>query len=297
MHASYWIAAVAVLVATLLRAPLGQPAAVAAATVLFIGGGLPHGAYDIALLRRTVALDRYGLTLAVGGYVAIAALMAMLWIGLPLIALVLFLAVAAVHFGEDWQVLEEPFLRFAAGAAVIAAATIGHPADVAALFVAMSDERATLIAQIITAAAPMILLVTAVGIGVAWRDGSRQWAAAMTLCFVLLLMLPPVAGFALFFVFLHSPRHLVETRAMLCDMTLEHWLVTGALLSGAALLGWWGLQRLTSSHIDENMAAQAFQLLASVAIPHLLLSRWLEKRLDRPERPRSIRSSGETATS
>ncbi|MCW6513216.1 Brp/Blh family beta-carotene 15,15'-dioxygenase [Lichenifustis flavocetrariae] len=126
---------------------------------------------------------------------------------------------------------------------------------------------------------------------------SRQWAAAMTLCFVLLLILPPVAGFALFFVFLHSPRHLVETRAMLGDMTLEHWLVTGALLSGAALVGWWGLQRLTSSHIDENLAAQAFQLLASVAIPHLLLSRWLEKRFDRLEGSQSTRSFGETATS
>jgi len=282
VHPAYWIAAITLLFATVLKAPLGQPAAAAAATILFIGGGLPHGAYDIALLRRVTALNRYGLILAIVGYVAIAVLMAMLWMGLPLIALVLFLSVAAVHFGEDWQMLDEPLLRFAAGAAVIAAPTIGHPVDVASMFVAMSDARATLIAQIITAAAPVTLLVTAVGITVAWRNGSQKWAAAMTLCLGLLLILPPIAGFALFFVFLHSPQHLAQTRTMLRDMTLARWLGTGASLSLAAIGGWWALQYLSPIRMDANMTAQAFQLLASVAVPHLLLSRWLETRVDRP---------------
>jgi len=277
VYPAYWIAAAGLAVLTLL--PLGEPAAVVAATILFIGGGLPHGAYDIALLRRSVALDRSGVELAVSGYAAIAMLMVMLWMTLPLVALILFLAVAAVHFGEDWQMLEEPLLRFAAGVAVIAAATLGHPAEVSMLFVAMSDSRATIIAQIITAAAPVMLLVTAVGIAVAWRDGSRHWAAAMAVCLVLLAVLPPVAGFALFFVFLHSPRHLAHTRTLLCDMTLARWLGTGALLSGLTIFGWWGLRAMAPSRVDLTLVVQGFQLLASVAVPHLLLSRWLERRL------------------
>ncbi|WP_242136908.1 Brp/Blh family beta-carotene 15,15'-dioxygenase [Sphingomonas sp. TREG-RG-20F-R18-01] len=275
----YWIAAATLIALTLLRAPLGEPAAVVAATLVFIGGGLPHGAYDIALLRRAVALDRSGVGLAVVGYATVAMLMVLLWMTLPLVALVLFLAVASVHFGEDWPMLEEPLLRFAAGAAVIGAATLGHPAIVSDLFVAMSDPRAKVIAQIITAAAPVALLVTAVGIAVAWLNKSRGWAAAMALCFVLLVVLPPVAGFALFFVFLHSPRHLAETRAQLRDMTLARWLGTGALLSGLAVLGWWGMRAMAPSRIDPTVVAQAFQLLASVAVPHLMLSRWLERRV------------------
>ncbi|MGY2734370.1 Brp/Blh family beta-carotene 15,15'-dioxygenase [Sphingomonas sp. UYP23] len=279
VYPAYWIAATALIAAALLGVPLGQPAAVAAATLVFIGGGLPHGAYDIALLRRSVALGRSGVGIAVGGYATIALLMVGLWMLLPLAALVLFLAVASVHFGEDWQMLEEPLLRVAAGAAVIAAATIGHPAEVSALFVAMSDPRAAVVAQIITAAAPVALLVTAVGIAAAWRDGSRHWAAAMALCFALLLVLPPVAGFALFFVFLHSPRHLAQTRAVLRDMPLGRWLGTGALLSGLAILGWWAVRSIAPSRFEPIVVAQAFQLLASVAVPHLMLSRWLEGRL------------------
>ena len=279
VYPAYWIAAAGLIVLTLLGMPLGQPAAVSAATIVFIGGGLPHGAYDIALLRRSVALNRSGVALAVGGYAAIAMLMVVLWITLPLLALLLFLVAASVHFGEDWQMLEEPLLRFAAGVAVIAAATLGHPAEVSMLFVAMSDSRATIIAQIITAAAPVMLLVTAVGMAVAWRDGSRHWAAAMAVCLVLLAVLPPVAGFALFFVFLHSPRHLAHTRTLLCDMTRAQWLGTGALLSGLTILGWWGLRAMAPSRFDPTLVVQGFQLLASVAVPHLLLSRWLERRL------------------
>ena len=296
VHPAYWVAAGALLLATVLRLPLGEPMAVTAATVLFIAGGLPHGAYDIALLRRAVLLDRHASVLVVGGYVTVALSMALLWSLAPLIALILFLVVAAVHFGEDWQMLDEPLLRVAAGAAIIAAATIGHPASVAAVFVEMSDPRATFVARIVTAAAPVALLVTAVGIAVAWRDGSRQWAAAMALCLVLLLILPPVVGFALFFVFLHSPRHLVQTRAVLFDMSLPRWVATGASISGIAIVGWWVLQRVAPSHIDETLVAQAFQLLASVAVPHLLLSRWLERRLDRSAGLHITRSTTEIRT-
>ena len=304
VYPAYWVAAAALIVATLLGLPLGQPAAVVAATIVFIGGGLPHGAYDIALLRRAVALDQSGAGMAggglsgvgsggdglarvglvrvglvVGGYVATALLMVSLWLTMPLVALVLFLAVAAVHFGEDWAMLEEPLLRVAAGAAVIGAATIGHPSAVSGVFVAMSDPRAAVVARIVTAIAPVALLVTLVGIALAWRQGSRHWAAAMAVCLGLLIVLPPVAGFALFFVFLHSPRHLAQTRVLLRDMTRARWIGTGALLSGVAILGWWGVRVIAPSRFDPSVGAQAFQLLASVAVPHLLLSRWLERRL------------------
>ena len=282
VHPAFWLAAAALGVAMILRAPLSQPTAIAIATIVMIGGGLPHGAFDIALLRRAASLDRSALVLAVGGYAAIVALMALLWIVAPLLALVLFLAVSAFHFGEDWPMIDVALLRFAAGAAVIAAATIGHPAGVAALFVAMSDPRAAVVAKGVIAAAPVALLVTSVGVATAWRNGNRQWAAAMTVCLALLVLLPPVAGFALFFVFLHAPRHLAQSRNALRDMSQTRWLATGALVSAATLIGWWAQQRLAPWQIKESLAAQAFQLLASVAVPHLVLSRWLEKRLERP---------------
>jgi Brp/Blh family beta-carotene 15,15'-monooxygenase len=279
VHPAYWAAAAALIVAILAKVPLGQPAVVAASTLIFLVGGLPHGAYDIALLRRTGMVDRRPLSVAVLAYIAVAAGMALLWNVSSLAALVLFLIVAAVHFGEDWRSLDEPLLRFAAGAAIIAAPALGHPADVAHLFIEMSDQRAAVVAQLLTAIAPVTLLVTGVGVVIAWQEGSRAWAAATSLCLALLVAVPPVSSFALFFVFLHSPRHLAETKLALRDMTRGRWMAIGALLSMAAIGGFWALQSLATHPVNANWTARAFQLLASVAVPHLLLTRWLEQRL------------------
>ena len=279
MHPAFWVAALALAVMAGLHRPLDGPGATLAAVVVLIVGGLPHGAFDIALLRRVVSLPRARSALVIGGYVAAAAAMAALWLLLPLLALIVFLAIAAVHFGEDWQMLDDPLLRAAAGAAMIAAPTIAHPAAVSALFVAIGGARAGILAQLIAAAAPVTLLVTVVGVGLAWRDGCRAWAGAAAICVALLLLVPPVAGFALFFVFLHSPLHLVRTRGLLRDMTPGRWLATGALLSAAALLGWWALAVATGQTIADDPTAQTFRLLAAVAVPHLLLSRWMEARV------------------
>ncbi|HQR90699.1 MAG TPA: Brp/Blh family beta-carotene 15,15'-dioxygenase, partial [Caulobacter sp.] len=132
----------------------------------------------------------------------------------------------------------------------------------------------------IGAVAPVTLLVTGVGLVEAWRGGSQAWATAMGLCLIVLFVAPPVIGFAVFFVFLHAPLHLDRARTVLSDMPQSRWLATGALLSGAALIGWLALRLLAPVRIDETLTSQAFQLLAAVAVPHLVLSHWLEQRQD-----------------
>jgi hypothetical protein len=123
------------------------------------------------------------------------------------------------------------------------------------------------------------LAVTAVGVAAAWLDGAKTWATAMTLCLIVLVVAPPVIGFALFFVFLHSPLHLDKARGVLSDMSRTSWIATGGSLSVATILGWLALQALFPFRVDANFTSQAFQLLAAVAVPHLVLSHWLERRL------------------
>ncbi|MES3108475.1 Brp/Blh family beta-carotene 15,15'-dioxygenase [Sphingomonas aurantiaca] len=277
---AFWIVGMYLATALAAGISLDGRTATGLATLVFVVGGMPHGAYDIALLTRATRLRHGWLWLAVAGYVGIAIGMAVLWVVVPAGALILFLMVAAIHFGEDWTMLDEPLLKMAAGTAIIAAAAIGHPAQVAALFVTMAGgPGGAVIARAAIAVAPVALLVTSVGIWVAWREGAREWAAATAVAIVALILLPPVAGFALFFVFLHSPRHLSEARALLDDMPRAKWLTTGAAMSALAIGGWW-LFAWRIEALPADMTAQAFQLLAAVALPHLLLSRWLERRLD-----------------
>jgi hypothetical protein len=53
-------------------------------------------------------------------------------------------------------------------------------------------------------------------------------------------------------------------------------------------LGWIALRFLWPLPIGENLTAQAFQLLAAVAVPHLILSHWLEQRLDAVPEPLAL---------
>ncbi|MFD1951222.1 Brp/Blh family beta-carotene 15,15'-dioxygenase [Sphingomonas arantia] len=279
---AFWIAALFVGMALALGLPLDGPTATLIATGVFVVGGMPHGAYDIALLSRATRLGRRGLGLALGGYIAIAAAIAALWVVAPLLALVLFLIVASVHFGEDWTMIEEPLFRVAAGTAILAAPAISHFDDVARLFIAMSGTPyGATVARALIAVAPVALLVTIVGIATAWRDGARAWAAATTVAIVGLIVAPPVAGFALFFVFLHSPRHFAEAGTVLHGRSRGWWMATGALMSAAAILGWVLFATLLRDRLTPDDTAQAFQLLATVAVPHLVFSRWIERRLAR----------------
>jgi Brp/Blh family beta-carotene 15,15'-monooxygenase len=278
----FWLAVVYLIAALVAGVPLGGPIATLIATVVFIGGGMPHGAYDISLLARATRLGRRGLALAVGGYVGIAVAMAVMWIISPLVALVLFITAASVHFGEDWAMLDEPLLKVAAGTAIIAAPAIGHPADVARLFVAMvGDPSGEIVAKVLIAVAPVALLVTIVGIVDAWRGGAREWAAATGAAILGLMIAPPVVGFALFFVFLHSPRHLADARITLGKVSHRWWLATGAILSLTAIGGWAVFATSLAQRLPDDLTAQAFQLLATVAVPHLVLSKWIERRLTR----------------
>ncbi len=280
VHPGFWLTAVYLATALAAGLSLDGPIATLIATIVFIGGGMPHGAYDIALLARASRLGRYGLGLAVGGYVGIAAAMALLWVASPLVALVVFVAVASVHFGADWTMIHEPLLKVAAGTAIIAAPAIGHPTEVMRLFVAMvGGPGGETVARSLIAVAPVALLVTIVGISDAWRSGAREWAAATGVAILALMAAPPVAGFALFFVFLHSPRHLADTRNTLAGVSTRWWLGTGAAMSLAAIGGWWIFATSATGRLPTDLTAQAFQLLATVAVPHQAFSRWIERRL------------------
>jgi Brp/Blh family beta-carotene 15,15'-monooxygenase len=182
--------------------------------------------------------------------------------------------------------IDEPMLKIAAGTAIIAAPAIGHPTEVARLFVAMvGGPGGETVARSLIAIAPVALLVTIVGISDAWRNGAREWAAATAVAVLSLIIAPPVAGFALFFVFLHSPRHLADARITLGGVSQRWWLATGAALSVAAIGGWVVFATSVGRFLPADVTAQAFQLLATVAVPHLAFSKWIERRLARGERP------------
>ena len=210
-------------------------------------------------------------------YVAVAGGMVLLWAGAPILALSLFLSLAAVHFGEDWRMLEAGLLRTMAGASIICIPAFAHPDSVSALFVAMSGESATWVVRVIVALTPVAVLVTLVGMWQAVRMGNGGWALAQFAALASLAALPPQMGFLLYFVFLHSPLHMRGITQMLPDWSGQKLWTYGALICLICFLAAWVLAPGLFSGQSLMMSADAFRLLSVVAAPHLLLTLYLAR--------------------
>lgn len=267
----FWPAAAGLVLIAASGANLNSDFAAGAALTLMLLGGLPHGAYDIATGRRALALDGKRALALLMAYIGIALGMAALWNLSPALALAMFLLSAAMHFGEDWAMLDTGLLRATAGASVICIPAIFHPDKVGQLFVLMGGPQGELVARLAVACAPVAILVMLTALARAILQGDREWAAAHTVAYAGLALLPPALGFTLFFVFLHSPLHMREVRHALPDWSPARFAGYGAAICAIALAGGAFL-------FDELLASQAsgalasgFKLLSIVAAPHLLL--------------------------
>ena len=268
----FWPAFVVLAFGFVLDAPLTGNWFLAVAAVLMLIGGLPHGAFDIAIARSALNLSPSAAAVFIFAYIGVAGLMIVLWAVAPILTLCLFLALAAVHFGEDWRMLESGLLRTMAGASVLCIPAFAHPDAVSAIFVAMAGPEADWVRRVIIAFTPVAVLVTLVGLLFAVRGNDTGWATAQFAAFGALAILPPQVGFLLYFVFLHSPLQMRGVAATLPGWSGARFLLYGGLMC----LACFALAILITPGVISGqsltMSAEAFRLLSVVAAPHLLLT-------------------------
>lgn len=272
----FWPAFFLINLAVVLGLDLTGSAALSLAAALIIVGGLPHGAYDIALAQQTLRLNWHAAALLVCAYVGVAALMLALWAWMPLAALTVFLILSAVHFGDDWRMLDDGLLRAMAGASVLCVAAFCHPGDVTDLFTLMAGDDAHWVRRVLVAFTPVALLVTAVGMWQAAMAGNRGWTLAQIATLAGLAYLPPQIGFLLFFVFLHSPLHMRGIEARLGRWSPTKFWVYGGLICGICFVAAFFIVPDFFFGNAREMSAEAFRILSVVAAPHLLLTHMVE---------------------
>lgn len=238
------------------------------ATVIFVFGGLPHGAFDIHLAGKQANLSRSQLIKFTAIYIGAFIAMMFAWTVIPSVVLVLFLATAIWHFSEDWAVLKEPLLRIALGAAPLCAIAFGHPEAVADIFAIMSSQKTgQIISNGFVLISPVVLLVGVAALCARASEGAPVPAAIYGAMLICLIALPPVLGFALYFCAFHTPQHLIEIRDQFSDWKLVRLASVGMAITLLAVVA--GLFFFAPALDDELVSsATAFQFLASLAVPH-----------------------------
>ncbi|NBD95967.1 MAG: beta-carotene 15,15'-dioxygenase, Brp/Blh family [Gammaproteobacteria bacterium] len=245
--------------------------------------GLPHGALDPLVAR---AAGRWRTTpelLAhLAGYVALVAGVVMIWLIWPTPTLAAFLLLSAWHFGDDWRILPDGravrgWARGLAGLAVVGAPLFFHPDRVAQLFAVLvgqsgdPDSVALLVDAGQWLAVPGLIYLAALAV-IYLRTAplcALEWAALLIAAW----WLPPLAYFAAYFCFLHSPRHLLgvasDPRVALGWRGLA---VTAGLTLLTVLLGVVAFVALGEAHPpDARLLQIVFIGLAALTVPHMLL--------------------------
>ena len=259
---------------------LDGPTATAIASALILLCGVPHGTLDVEIaasrFRRHGVVGKSQITAA---YVVCAAAMASLWAILPSAALVVFLVLSIIHFGADWRTGVDPFFAMMVGWALIALPALAHPAQVAAIFETLTGDGhgGTIAALLACTAIPALLGSLLFGFQAFERAQSLSGLDVMC-CLIAALALPPLAGFAVFFCGLHSPRHLAEALRQSGPASNG----TKAIIGGAVMalsLGAAGLIFYAdrTASIDAGIITTAFVLLSILTVPHFILEQLIDK--------------------
>lgn len=259
--------------ATRTNAGVNTPILLAALVVGVVCLGLPHGSLDPLVARKLLGADhRFTMVRFVLVYALLAALCAVGWIAYPNIALTLFLAISALHFGTDWQERGSYWGRAAYGACVVTVPTLHHAEIVSQIYQTLG---ATVADEIVRASQVVAWFAIAAALLSLLPQLRLRWRDLLELLVILIggVALPPLVFFVCYFCLLHSPRHLLETarevglrrpRAILTAVTPT----VGAALVFAALL--W---RFLPAHESSGRILQiVFIGLAALTVPHMLLT-------------------------
>lgn len=235
--------------------------------------GVPHGALDPWIAEQIgIVSTRQQSILFTLGYLALTAIVVIVWHWAPLASLVIFLLISAFHFSGDWAKDLSWLPRLTAGIILLLLPIGLQPDSVAAIFVHLSGDQAGTLADLLSL--PPWLLAGAMAALIGWALWEKCWTVALEFValFVLADASPPLVYFALYFCLLHSPRHLMglfrqagqSQRPRLIQMIVLYTLLTGIL---AGLL-WWLWQDLS---VDSLVLRLIFIGLAAVTVPHMIL--------------------------
>lgn len=286
----------------------------ALSVVLF---GLPHGALDHLVpsrLRRQAPTPRRVLPL-IGGYLGLVVVYLLLWVVAPAVALVAFLVIALLHWGQgDYfallAFLRRPLPRTVAGVALlwlvrgalpIAFSALMHPAAFAAAARGIAGtwgSHATwtlsplLQAGSLTLFAALVLGYIVLAIAAHHRAPSYLfWTdlGEIALLFVFFWAVPPLVAVGVYFCLWHSTRHiarlmlareanlgLIERRRVLYCLRGVARDALPMSLGAIALFGMLAVLRPLALGRLDGLIWLYLALIAALTLPHAVLVLWMD---------------------
>ena len=252
---------------------------IALTAIVFIG--LPHGAFDGAVGLALGYGKRFKSMLAfILIYIFIAAAVVIFWINFPNAALLIFLAISIWHFGigdsQQGEKTQRIIQALAHGGLVVIGISVMHTAEVDKIFSQLINGSTLLLWRLINVTAIGLVMVLTAYFFLAWKKTElRRGFAELVGLGVIYYILPPLAGFALYFCAVHSARHLNYTWSRLRTLSYSPRLLIPLALF-FTIVSWIAaimtfLLMPSTDFITGSILQIVFIGLAALTVPHMLL--------------------------
>lgn len=241
--------------------------------------GFPHGALDMIMLERFSAdincrmrfvkrVRNYGL------YSICVLLSALLWLFLPNLSLVLFLAFAIIHFRKDWQSIGPMPFTLSMATIFVCGGAVEYDDILVNFFqlLGVSSEFVVTLVNIMQLAVLLSVSLVTFGWFVRYFSHSQLLISLCSLAIVYLVH--PLTVFVAYFSFYHA---IIHTKKIIQDNQLSPqrfilWLSIPMLLT-LLFVYLFFLYSAVSSSLFERWFYVVFVALFALTIPHILLSK------------------------
>ena len=236
--------------------------------------GLPHGAADILIGRRLFNGFFY-LLIFTFIYFLIALIVILFWIKFPIIALLLFIGISISHFGlmDTYKTKKLPLRKFRAaiyGATPIIIPSLFHTDTVNEIFSILVLNNYHDITNIINLFFPIWFIG---GLLFLWKGGSETNIELLEIytISVLLIILPPLWGFAFYFCAIHSVRHSINIFKSIGPLSKSDLIYLIFIFSISLLLILFGTYISMNHTVENGLIRSTFITLAALTLPHIIL--------------------------
>ena len=245
--------------------------------VVFIG--LPHGAMDGALAIHLGWMNRpLKAATFLLAYVGLAALVVGMWLVVPTVGFLMFLAISLFHFGRGDIVprakehqLAEVLMR---GGLVLAGISLFHRSEVDSIFEVLVGSDTKIVWLFLQTVG--VLTIGLIPYVILSKSRQERASAGVEVIGLLALfaIAPPLLGFAIYFCGVHSVRHFNHMGTML-KSTLQQFQVTRTTVVFSLMTWAVGLLVLANQSASIGLEPALLQVifigLAALTVPHMIL--------------------------
>ena len=252
---------------------------IALCLVSFIG--VPHGSFDGAVAALLGFQSKKRFMLFIIGYILISLAVIIFWINFSIIALNLFILMSIVHFGLcDWSNMKIKIhkwpITLTHGMNIIFGVIFFHTHESFEIFKYLSNENFTYMKNYLIICYAFYIFFLIYYCFLAIHIQKLRWGLLeMLLVLIVISLLDPLTGFALYFCFIHTFKHV---KAILTDtnqyLSNKKFVYTSTAIFTA--LTWIGgcvtiIYLSMNVSFDESFIKTVFIGLAALTLPHMTL--------------------------